>query len=677
MASSTLTERVRPRPDPTPGSKTDRWLGHPLAFLLTAAILLLIFGSTFVSNPGRPAPADDPAYYTWRTEALIENDPVTLLEATGPLDMYSGGYRVTTPVIASYFREMGGASLLTPTVLLAVGLRVVIPLLLAGFAYRQRRDPLIFHAVALGSASLLLTPPFGGYLDNVLTLFFLGASLFFIEPSRRSWPARLIFAGLLVLSGMTHPTTLVIFCVVLGAMAGARWLFRGFDLKSVIRDDGPMLASAFAAVVVTYLIWKVGIWGKSAPLSDAALPPPADAEFFKTRLGGWVEAMRPALNGPLFLIGAAGLLAAGKRAVEDELTRTAIVWLAPLAGIFGFLAGAAYPYYRFFNTTLSWILLVGVGIYFATRWFIGIARGPGAAKLALLGIVALALVIGTNFTSGLEQSHWNDASDAWLKPAQQEELQPVRAALQDVPPDTPVVFVVDDEAPEQVRIYGFAKLAGNVTRYAVPGEMQDLTSYYLGSLESYLAGEPSERDGDTYYRDLSEESLNDVREVNARSDREPVIIVASVFNATGANAELAQGPGTGTLDVGDAVVWVAGPGTLEPFAAPGESAPAISADTEPEDEGSFLRVLVMLAVLALLAVPGWLVMKSVFPEAGLSDALGLVPALAAGLLALAGIAVLAVARAPFGTGLEWAAYVLALIVGGLLFLRGRRSAASG
>ena len=100
MAASTLTERAHAAPDPA-NPRVDRWLGHPAAFLATAAILLVIFGWTFLANPGRPAPADDPAYYTWRTEALIENDPVTLLEATGPLDMYSGGYRVTTPVIAS------------------------------------------------------------------------------------------------------------------------------------------------------------------------------------------------------------------------------------------------------------------------------------------------------------------------------------------------------------------------------------------------------------------------------------------------------------------------------------------------------------------------------------------------------------------------------------------------
>ena len=656
MASSTLTERVRPRPGLPSASRLDGWLGHPAAFLATTAILLLIFGWTFLANPGRPAPADDPAYYSWRTEALIANDPVTLLEATGPLDMYSGGYRVTTPVIASFFRELGGAALLTPTALLAVGLRVVIPLLLAGFAYRQRRDPLIFHAVAFGSASLLLTPPFGGYLDNVLTLFFLGASLYFIEPSRRSWPARLVFAGLLVLSGLTHPTTLAIFCVVLGAMAAARWIFRGFDLRSVLRDDGPLLASAFAAAVVTYLIWKVGIWGKSAPLSDAALPPPADAEFFKTRLGGWLEAMRPILNGPLFLLGAAGLLAAGKRAAEDELARVSIVWLAPLAGIFGFLAGVAYPYYRFFNTTLAWILLVGVGIYFAARWFLAVSARGGASTLALLGIVALAVVVGTNFTSGLEQSHWNDVADAWLKPAQQGELQPVRALLAEQDPDSPVVFVVDDAALEEVRIYGFAKLAGNVTRYAVPAEMQDRTAYYLGSLDSFEAGQPSERDDDEYYRELSEASLDDVRKVLETAEgHAPVVVVPSVFNATGANAGRVE----------DGALVLTGSGTTQAVAD--DLAP-------PEDEdGSFLRIPIMLVVLALLGIPGWLLLKGTLPDAGLSDALGLVPALAAALLALCGVIVLAVARAPFGTGLQWAAFALALVLAGLVFWRGRGS----
>ncbi|MDQ3983483.1 MAG: hypothetical protein M3271_12455, partial [Actinomycetota bacterium] len=262
--------------------------------------------------------------------------------------------------------------------------------------------------------------------------------------------------------------------------------------------------------------------------------------------------------------------------------------------------------------------------------------------------------------------HWNDAADAWLKPAQQAELEPLRNALLGEPEDTPVVFVVDDEAPEEVRIYGFAKLAGNVTRYAVPGSMQDLTGYYLGSLESYQAREPSERGDDDYYRELSQESLDDVEEVTARSDREPIVVVPRVFNATGSNVDLAA-------EASDGSTLALRLGTIDEVTPVREL--EVPAGTDDQD-GSPLRVLVMLGLLAVLAVPGWLVMKAVFPEAGLSDALGLVPALAAAMLALTGVAVLAVARAPFGAGLEWAAYALSLVLAGLLFLRGRAAAAA-
>src|SRR5687767_3597626 len=155
------------------GRSADRGLGSRWAFLATGLILLAIFGATFVANPDRPAAADDPAYYTWRTEALLSNEPEAMLGVHGPLDMYSSGYRVTTPVIGGLIRRIADVGPLSPTIVIAVGLRVLIPMLLAGFAYRYRKDPLIWHVVALGSASLLVTPPFAGYLDNVMTLLFL------------------------------------------------------------------------------------------------------------------------------------------------------------------------------------------------------------------------------------------------------------------------------------------------------------------------------------------------------------------------------------------------------------------------------------------------------------------------------------------------------------------------
>jgi hypothetical protein len=152
--TTTLGGRRARVPVASEDSAVRRVAGHPLAFCATAAVLVVLFSWTFFTNPGRAAPADDPAFYAWRTEALISDPPLTLLQVEGPQRMLVGGYRVLTPVIASFMRGVAGVGPLIPTVWLAVGLRVLLPLLLAGFAYRHRRDPLIFHAVAFGSASL-------------------------------------------------------------------------------------------------------------------------------------------------------------------------------------------------------------------------------------------------------------------------------------------------------------------------------------------------------------------------------------------------------------------------------------------------------------------------------------------------------------------------------------------
>ncbi|MEA2451291.1 MAG: hypothetical protein QOG04_1, partial [Actinomycetota bacterium] len=549
MADPTFIKRAQPRSSMMSSNRVDRGLGSGWAFFATGLILLAIFGATFVTEQGRPAAADDPAYYTWRTEALLANNPQALLDIDGPLDMYSGGYRIATPVTAGLIRRVADVGVLTPTIVLAVGLRVLIPLLLAGFAYKHRRDPLIWHAVAFGSASLLVTPPFAGYLDNVMTLLFLTASLYFLEAMRTQWRARIAFFGLLLISGLTHPTTLAIFCVVLGAMAFGKLLYRRFDVRSVIREDGPMLATAFLAALGTYAIWKVGIWGESASLSEAALPPPAGADFFKTRLGDWVAAMRPALNGPLFVVGLVGLLAAGRRAADDELARVGIVWLAPLAGVLGAVAGLTYPYYRFFNTTLAWVLLVGVGAFFLARFFLDVASRGGLGVIALLGLVGIAFVLAGNFRAGLEQTHWNDPADAWVKPDQKRDLESLRATLTPVDAERPIVFIADDDAAEEVRIYGFAKLVGNVSRYGVPAELQDRTAYYLGSLENYLAGKPTDRD--QYYKKLSAASLDDAASIAPELSMSPLVVVAEVFNKTGSNAELFPATGgSGDLPTG-------------------------------------------------------------------------------------------------------------------------------
>jgi hypothetical protein len=647
---------------PEGGTRPDRWLGHPAAFVVTTLILFALFGWTFVTNPERVAPTKDPAYYTWRTEVLISEDPVTLLEIEGAFGMFAGGYRVTAPIIGGFLRHIPGTSTLNVTVLMMVGLPVLIALTLATFAFRQRRDPLIWHAVALGSASLFLTAPFVGYLDNMLCLFWLAASLPFISATRSSWRARAAFGGFLVLAGLTHPTTLAIFGLTLAAMAFVRLLFRGFDIRSVIRDDGWLLATAFGAALITVAIWTVGIWGKSAPLSEAALPPPYGSDFFIDRMTLWIEAMRPALNGPLFVIGLVGLLASGRKAMEDDLTRLSVVWLAPLAGLFGFLAGLTYPYYRFFNTTLSWVLLVGIGLYFAARFFIDLSRGGGARTLSLLGVVALGVVIGTNFATGFRSSDWNNPAGGWLSADHRRDLDALRGTLDGIDEDRPVVFVIDDEPSVPFQIWGFTKLSGNTSRYGLPPGQIDRGYLYLGSLDNYLAGEPSAR-GETTYDRLSPALLEDAQKGIEQSGKEPLVVVASAFNSAGANTEIASGQ----RPLGDTAgeVWV--------LNAEGVNISGISQRPLEEDGGGGLLHLIRAAAgLALLLLPGLLCLRYVVPNAEMPELIGMAPALAAGLLTVAGFVVLAVVRTPFSPLVTAASVAIALFLSGGGFLRARR-----
>lgn len=644
-------QRAQPVRAPAPGV-----LGHQLAFIATAVLLLLLFAWPFLTDPGRQAPTKDPAYYTWRTEALISEDPVKLLQIEGAFDMFAGGYRVSAPVIGGYLRQIPALSSLKTTISIMVALPVVTALLLAGFAYRQRRDALLFHSVAFASAGLFLTPPFVGYLDNMLALMFVAASLWLLEPNRTSRPARIGLGMFLLAVGFTHPTTLAIFCATVGAMAAARWVFTRSDLKATLRADGPMLAVALLSVLATFVIWKLGPWGESASLGESALPPPYGSDFFLNRLGLWVDAMRPALNGPLLVLGAGGLLMAGKRAAEDELARVTIVWLAPLVGIFGFVAGLAYPYYRFFNTTLAWVLLVGVGAWFALRFFIERGR---TNRWFLIGIVPVVLILATNLSYGFDLSGWTNPNNEWLSPAERRDLDALRSALSHSGyADKKIVFVIDDEPPEPFQIWGFTKLSGNTTRYAMPPGRLDNAYLHLGSVEDYATDRPTLRGEETYDK-LSRALLADLQE---RPGDDSVLVLAEIFNQRGANAELFSGE-SGLLAHGEALVVADGVITGGPERARFES---------PERSSSLHAAWVILG-LVLLALPGFLALPWFFryERAGL-EAIGMVVALSVVMLFFVAFVVLSVARSPFSTGLAWTSWGLAVAIGLALRLVAQR-----
>ena len=678
MSSTTETKRAPEGPTEIPeNTPIHRILGSPAAFIATAVILLALFGGTFLANPDRVAPTKDPAYYTWRTELMTTETPQTLLDTKGPYEYFSSGYRVVAPISGGLMRGIPGVSELHTTVFFMVLLPVLTSLLLASFAYRHRRDPLLWHAVAYFSASLYLTPPFVGYLDNVLCLFLLAASLSFLTEARTSWPARLAFSGFLVGAGLTHPTTLVFFGLSLGLMSLAKLVFRRFDLRAVLREDLPMLLSALAAAIVTVAIWTIGIWGEPAPLTDAALAPPYDSDFFLNRMGLWIDAMRPWLNGPLLVVGVVGILAAGKRWVDEDLARVSILWLAPLAGLFGFIGGLTYPYYRFFNTTLAWLLLVGLGAYFLVRFLMSksmIAAG--------VGLVLLGLLVATNFTTGFELTGWNNAQGGWINAQTRTDLEAVEARLAGVDEDTPVIFAIDQEDRNQ-QIWGYTKLSGNTSRYGLPDGMIDQGYMYLGSLENLLQDSPTDPEGEAIeqgscdpeeakdalsgdiYTALSRETLCDVQDNAAGA---PIIVVAQAFNATGFNAEIASGAVEGAPEAGEAEVWVVAEGEVTTVL--GDELPA----AEPrDDDASPLHLLRVLIGFLLLLLPGALAFRFFLPDgAPVAEGLGMAPALSFLALSLVGMVLVAVIRAPFDATLAWTTLVITTLLCAGLHVIGRR-----
>jgi hypothetical protein len=502
----------------------------------------------------------------------------------------------------------------------------------------------------------------------------------FIGPARTSWRGRMGLGLFLLATGVTHTTTLAIFGVTLGAMSVARILFGRFDagsglfgrLREVVRRDGPMLATALVAAVATVGIWTVGIWGASAPLSESALVFPYSGDFFMARLDEWVTAMRPLLNGPLLVLGAVGLLAAGRRWVDEELALVALVWFTPLIGTFGFLLGLVYPYYRFFNTTLAWVLLVGVGAYYALRFFIERARPPGNARLNLIGVLAIGLILATNFTVGFDASNWNNPVRGWLTAVKRSNLDLLRANLATLGDlDRPVVFVMDVRPPEietLAQVWGITQVNGNTARYGLPAGQIDRGFVYQGSLENYLAGDPTTT-GNAAYDDLARSSLADVREGLAASDAPPLVVLASFFNENGPNAAIATGEAPVPESVADADVWLLHDEHID---AVGDTQPPIDAlEPTSEESGGLGHLAWLVLASALLLVPGALAARGLVPDARFADYIGIAPAASVTLLVLVGTAVLAVARSPLSAGLAWISLVLAAAAGLFWWWRSR------
>src|SRR5437879_3634832 len=183
---------VRPAPPSAeaPERPTRSFLSNPWLMLLAVAGLLLTYGWTFLLHPTLVAPTRDPAWYTWRANLLLHAPPDAIVKDWGPFGMFSGGYRVTTPLLGALLMRVAGASRFTFAIVFMVGVPVLASLALAAFGYRHRRDPLLFFLTLVAGAALFLTTPYIGYMDNITCLFLLAMTLPFLQPARTSWGAR-------------------------------------------------------------------------------------------------------------------------------------------------------------------------------------------------------------------------------------------------------------------------------------------------------------------------------------------------------------------------------------------------------------------------------------------------------------------------------------------------------
>ncbi len=653
----------------------DGLLGRPWVLVVAALLLLVAFGWTFLQDPTISAPTRDPAWYTWRANVLMHDSPGLIAKEWGPFSMFSGGYRVSVPLFGATLVRVAGIDLYTFSAFMMIGFPILIGLALGAFGYRVHRDRLLFLLVLLATAALFMTTPYVGYLDNITILYVLSAILAFLPPSKTSWGARSALFLLGIVAAFTHPTTCVIFGFSLMAVFGLHFLTSRFSLGSALKTDGHHLMSIGAGMIFGLALWLVGPWGVKGSLADAALPPPYTQAVFEQRLSQWVRSLQPMITLPLILLAIGWVVwrARRDRQPASEFGTVSALWLIPLLGAFGWIAGKAYPYYRFMNATAALFPLVGLGAFVAIRWLL---RREAAVKVvAWLGVVAIVGSLAFVWVRGRDASQWANPDNQWID-------QPTRTALAAASAvveregDRPIVFIVN--FGDTYQAYGWSKTFTNVSRTGLPGDAVKRSATYFGDVGDFLANRPTQLTDPTYNK-MARGFFREMQAALREYPGPPVVFLVRQFNGNTDNtALLDQDPAPEYLiGISDDIAVVTGPGLATPSAEAIEAAKRAEAETgvlyanHPGVLGNLGHTLRVIFGLALLVVlPGLIASKWFDLESDAWIRIALIPALSFALVVIAGIAVVSVTRSPFTTMNAWATVGLAVaIAGGLALLR--------
>jgi hypothetical protein len=615
------------------------------------AAVVLTLGWQFITDSSRAVPALDTAWYQWRAEYLQANEPADLIEIKGADGALAGGYRVAEPVLAGLMRTVGGVGAGTPTVVLSIMFRVLAALGLAAFAWRHRRSWLLFYLTLLATPALFLLQRFFGFLDNFFGLALAAGLLLLLEPVRTSWVARGAAFLLMLILGLSHPTTLALLLLSVGLVAVYR-LIRERSVLAPLRAEGPFLISGVVAAMAMAAVWIGGAWGPTSSLGEAAVPPPETVSYFVDRSLSVFRSMQPWVVAPLLLLGVIALaVAAWKR--REYFAEVTLAWTVPLAGMFGFLIGAAYPYFRFFNATLAPILVIAVGLALIV-WSARRVRGPRPLVLAA-PVVAVALVVGILFSwwqAGLKD--WN-SKPTWLT-AEVRGTMAAASAFMRAEGDRTMIFAVDAQ-PGEVVPYGKYKEFANAIYAGLDGDQIDDAFVVFGRLESIGQGRPTQI-GDPVYDRLAADSFSDARSALSADSG---VLLARVFNEFSPNSAVFADPCLLCVSLSDGGLMYflpsggpdPDPGSVKAAREAAADARAFVADPPGPFAGPGGSLLALLRLGLLFGLPGFLMWRRL-PDRKWPEALALVPLLSIGAVTTAGILVLAVIRQPFSHGLGWA-----------------------
>jgi len=730
------------------------------AIALTAIALGLSLGWRFLADPSLSAPTRDPAWYTWRAQVILDANPNRVVQEWGPNGLFAAGYRVSVPVMGALLQRVAGIDRYTFSTLFMVGIPVLTGLALGAAFFRSRRNPVVIHMALLAAVALFLSTPYIGYLDNATVLFLLCLTIPFLDEARTSWGARTALFLIGIAAAFTHPTTCVIFGGILLAVFGWHFLTSRFSLGAALKADGPMLMSVGFGMIAGLSCWVIGIWGSSASLAEAALPPPYTAAFFTARLKEWVLSTQPVIIVPFIVIAVGSTILRARRtrlpARNEDLG--SIWWLLAFAGALTVVSGKAIPYYRFMNASAAPMALVALGTFAAIHWFftdrapsklIGWA-GVGLAAWALLGwamptvlsdhapvyifgamlvlgaLVALrgfmgdvvpkmvagglatALIVGAlgwMVYDGL-QRRWVSDTNQWAN----QDVRTSLAAVHEVVADSgerPNVLLVnyldsDDPATGTNTAYGWAKTWSNVFRTGLPGDAAERSVTYLGTIDNFLAQEPTTSGtGSQNYDDIALQHFCEAiwtdtcvsggleqPDYPARFTQFPeppvVFLIGQYYEQGLCNGVtdctedqraqfLKEAFALGTM-IGPDVAVLNGDGLYTPPADVVQKAEAAASakqaelDNHPGALSNLGHNLVVIAILALLLIlPGWLA-SSWFGARTTIDRMGLIPGMSVVMLMLSAIAVLAVWRGSLTAEKGWLVVAVAVGLGGALRL---------